>query len=74
MDWFTLPANVIEDAARASGHGHHCRAEEWKTNSGSGLPAYDASIEVPEVVIETSWPSKPTRCSTEWTDDCLPRC
>ena len=46
--------------------------KHWKTNPrGRAFPAYDASIEVPEVVIDDLLPSKPTRCSTEWTDACL---
>ncbi len=54
VDWFTLPANVIEDAARASeAMDTIAILKHWKTNPrGRAFPAYDASIEVPEVVID----------------------
>ena len=54
VDWFTLPANVIEDAARASEAMDTIAVlKHWKTNPrGRAFPAYDASIEVPEVVID----------------------
>ena len=54
VDWFTLPANVIEDAARTSEAMDTIAVlKHWKTNPrGRAFPAYDASIEVPEVVID----------------------
>lgn len=54
VDWFTLPANVIEDAAKATEAMDTIAVlKHWKTNPrGRAFPEYDASIEVPDLVYE----------------------